>query len=84
MSTELPIVPKHLPLGLLFQAPSYIEAWVAFVTTDRANVVSRGQTVCCKQLGIGYVWNLWTLNLAVGLWERPQTILQTHQPVTVT
>ena len=75
---------KHWPLCLLFKAPCYIKAWVAFVTADRANVMSWGQTVCCKQLGIRYVWNLWTLDFAVGLWERPQTVLQAHQPVTVT
>lgn len=31
---------QHLPQGLLLQASYYIEAWVAFITADRANIMT--------------------------------------------
>lgn len=72
-----------LPRRLVFDAARDVKAGAAFVTADRADVVPRGQTVGRQQPGIGDARDLRTLDLAVGLWEGPQSILHTHQPVTV-
>lgn len=71
------------PRRLVLQAACDVEAGVAFVAADGPDVVPRGQTVGCQQPGTGDAGDLRTLDLTVGLWEGPQTILQTHQPVAV-
>lgn len=36
------------------------------------------ETLWCQQPAVGGLWDLWTLDLAVGFWERPESVLQTH------
>lgn len=71
------------PGRLVSEAARDVEAGAAFVTADGADVVPRAQAVGRQQPAAGDAGGLRTLDLAVGLGEGPQSVLQTHQPVAV-
>lgn len=75
---------SHVSPGRLgSEAAPQVEAGAAFIPADGADVVPGAPTAGRQQPGAGDAGGLRTLDLAVGLWKGPQTILQTHQPVAV-
>lgn len=79
----VPLTAAVSPRRLLFEAARHIEAGAALVPARRADVLPGAPALGRQQPGAGHAGRLRTLHLAVGLWEGPQSVLQTHQPVAV-